>query len=89
MSLLMEIQADAQRVANAIAAALELEVTISDTDFRLVVSSSGYYASKGATLYSPFKRPYSSQAKPLLWKTQERTRCVTAATGRIIARKKH
>lgn len=55
MTLLMEIQADAQRVVNAICAALGMEVTISDTEYNLVASSRDYHASKGEKLNSAFK----------------------------------
>lgn len=51
----MSIQADARRVARAIAAALQVEVTISDEEYHLVASSSDYLKHKGSNLYSLFK----------------------------------
>jgi transcriptional regulator with PAS, ATPase and Fis domain len=66
MSLLMEIQSDVQRVANAINAALGLEVTISDTDYNLVASSRGYYSSKGSLLNSYFKSELFRSGKPII-----------------------
>lgn len=54
---LLDIRSDAQRVAEAIAASLELEVTIIDRDYNLVASSRSfrkYYVSKKKKLYSSF-----------------------------------
>ncbi|WP_162991018.1 sigma-54-dependent Fis family transcriptional regulator [Biomaibacter acetigenes] len=66
MTYLMDIQADAQRVANAINAALGLEVTISDSDYNLVASSRGYFSSKGSVLNSSFKAELFRSQKPII-----------------------